>query len=321
MRETVKLGMDLGNGKLKVCAVVNNNFKFACTDSIYTLETDLGNNIVSIEGEMPIALGRGEHTLINIDKTSREHIKHQILWSVYKTYGEGVHDVSLVTGLPLELYKNKEKRSDYLEQLKALEVIKGEVDGDLVEVHMQNVKVAAEGHAALRVLTKHLDRNYQNLILDVGEGTTDGVLVEYVDGKISLQNYKSINTGVQDIFKVLQKEIVKSTGLAVAPTILEIDRAFKRENASIRGLKGEVNLYECLQRENVITVITKLLDEVQNIFSELPRLTLILIGGGAHFIEKALENHPARSKYLSTVVMVDDETRWFANSMGYACQA
>lgn len=321
MNEVKRIGLDLGNGKLKVCAVVNNDFKFACIDSVYTLETDLGSDVVEVDGDISIALGRGGHTLINVDKTSREHMKHQILWSVYKTFGEGTHYISLVTGLPLELYKNKNKRAEYVKQLEQLQVIKGKIDGDDVKVHIQSVKIAAEGHAAIRVLTKQLDQDYPNLILDIGEGTTDGVLVEYVNNKISLQNYKSINTGVQDIFKALQKEIIKKTGLAVAPTVLEIDRAFKRKNASIRGLNGTADLYECLKQESVTTIITKLLDEVQNTFGELPRLNLVLIGGGAHFIEKALEGHASNAKYLSTVVEVDDKTRWYANSMGYACQA
>lgn len=321
MNEVKRIGIDAGNDTLKVCSVVNNDFKLAYIDSVYTLETDLGSNIVEVEGDVTIALGRGEHTLVNIDKTSREHMKHQILWSVYKTFGEGVHYISLVTGLPLELYKNKEKRQEYAEQLKAIGCIRGRVDGEDIIVHLQSTKVAAEGHAAIRVLSNNIDRDYQNLILDIGGGTTDGVLIEYVDGKISLQNYRSINIGVQDIFKAMQKEIIKDTGLAIAPTVLEIDRAFKRENASIRGLKGTANLYNCLQRESVTTVITKLLDEVQNVFAELPRLSVILIGGGSTFIEKALENHPSKEKYLSTVIEIDNEKRWYANSMGYACQA
>ena len=42
---------------------------------------------------------------------------------------------------------------------------------------------------------------------------------------------------------------------------------------------------------------------------------------GSTFIEKALENHPSKEKYLSTVIEIDNEKRWYANSMGYACQA
>ncbi|MCF0231228.1 MAG: hypothetical protein HUJ63_02925, partial [Enterococcus sp.] len=87
-----KMGVDLGNKTLKVAALVNNEFKTSSIDAIYNLDTAIQENTVEVAGDS-IRLGVGTSTLSNVDKTKREFVEHQLLWSAHSIFGPGTHEI------------------------------------------------------------------------------------------------------------------------------------------------------------------------------------------------------------------------------------
>ena len=99
MKNVKKLGVDMGNSTICVAgAGVKGDIVKAYTNSVYSLDTALiSGDVVTFNG-LTLALGVGQTTLTNIDKTNREHIEHQILWGVNAIYGSGLHYIQLGVG-------------------------------------------------------------------------------------------------------------------------------------------------------------------------------------------------------------------------------
>ena len=176
MANNVKnLGLDMGNSTICV-AGINDKGEIikAYTNSVYSMDTALiSGDIIECKG-VKLALGVGQTTLSNIDKTNREYIEHQILWAVNTLYGSGTHYINLGVGLPISIYKAK--KEGFTEKLKGFGTIEGVVNGKEISVNLVDVKVQAEGYAALRVLTNYIDKDNTTLIIDIGMKTTDLIL-------------------------------------------------------------------------------------------------------------------------------------------------
>lgn len=119
---------------------------------------------------MKLALGVGQITLTNVDKTNRELVEHQILWGVHSVYGAGTHYINLCLGLPISIYKAKKD---------AYTLIIGVINNNSIQVNLVDVKVMAEGHASIKPLAKYINKENTSLIIDVGMKTTDVLLIEH----------------------------------------------------------------------------------------------------------------------------------------------
>ena len=303
-----KMGVDLGNKTLKVAALVNNEFKTSSIDAIYNLDTAIQENTVEVAGDS-IRLGVGTSTLSNVDKTKREFVEQHLLWSAHSIFGPGTHEISLTVGLPLNIYMNKEKRHDYKVMLEGISTIQGKVEGKDVVVNFSNVKVSAEGYAALRVVSGEITSDYKTLVLDMGYGTTDVLLMDNVNNKLSIEKYKSFNVGLQDIYKALSPIITKATGANVDRSLEEIDRSFLR-TGKVKYLDKEVNLHDLLTEPTVVAVSKKLIDLIEEDFGELGIYNVIPIGGGSKYLEASLNQ--------KSFINIEENTRLFANALGYA---
>ena len=133
MANNVKnIGIDMGNSTICVAGVDNKGEIIkAYTHSVYSMDTALmSGDIIECRG-IKLALGIGQTTLTNVDKTNREYIEHQILWSVNAVYGAGVHYINLGTGLPISIYKAK--KEEFAQKLRGLGTIEGVVNGVCVK--------------------------------------------------------------------------------------------------------------------------------------------------------------------------------------------
>ena len=141
MAKNVKnIGIDLGNSTICVAGMgADGNIINAYTYSVYSTDTALmSGDIIECRG-MKIALGVGQSTLTNVDKTNREYIEHQILWAVNAVYGAGNHYINLGTGLPISIYKAK--KEEFAQKLRGLGTIEGVVNGKEISVNIVDVKV------------------------------------------------------------------------------------------------------------------------------------------------------------------------------------
>ena len=81
MAKNVKnIGIDMGNSTICVAGMDNKGEIIKTyTNSVYSMDTALmSGDIIECRGTK-LALGVGQTTLTNVDKTNREYIEHQIL--------------------------------------------------------------------------------------------------------------------------------------------------------------------------------------------------------------------------------------------------
>ena len=305
MAKNVKnIGIDLGNSTICVAGMgADGNIVNAYTYSIYSTDTALmSGDIIECRGAK-IALGVGQSTLTNVDKTNREYIEHQILWAVNAVYGAGTHYINLGTGLPISIYKAK--KEEFAQKLRGLGTIEGVVNGKEISVNIVDEKVIAEGYAAIKPLSPYIDKDNTTLIIDVGMKTTDVLLIEW-DGKFKIVNYGTVNIALYDMYKVLQEKIAAE---GVEVTIEQIDRKFNSNKPVIRTEKGEFNLDDHLSDTN--GVCRDIMKDIENKFGKTVLHDKVFVGGGAEKFLKAVSGR------IRNNVEVSSEIRWYGNCRGY----
>ena len=276
MANNVKnLGLDMGNSTICVAGINDKGeVTKAYTNSVYSMDTALiSRDIIECKG-VKLALGVGQTTLSNVDKTNREYIEHQILWAVNQLYGVGTHYINLGVGLPISIYKAK--KEEFAEKLKGFGTIEGVVNGKEIYVNLVNVKVQAEGYAALRVLTNYIDKDNTTLIIDIGMKTTDVILVEWNGKQFVISNYGTTNIALYNMYKVLQDQIANE---GVEVTIEQIDKKFQSNKPVIRTEKGEFNLNEHLI--DTLPVCRDMMKDIENKFGKTILHDKIFVGGGS----------------------------------------
>lgn len=304
MKNVKKLGVDMGNSTICVAgAGVKGDIVKAYTNSVYSLDTALiSGDVVTFNG-LTLALGVGQTTLTNIDKTNREHIEHQILWGVNAIYGSGVHYIQLGVGLPIGIYKAK--KQEYTEKLKGLHTIEGVINGKEISVNLVDVKVFAEGHASIKTLSNYIDKDNSTLLIDIGMKTTDVLLVEY-NGKFTITNFGTTNIALYDIYKVLQEKIAQE---GVEVTIEYIDRKFNSSKPVIRTEKGDFNLMEHLN--DTVHVCRDIMKDIENKFGKTILHDKVFTGGGSEKFLRAVRGSVANNIDIPT------DMRYYSNALGY----
>jgi len=305
MAKNVKnIGIDLGNSTICVAGLgADGNIINAYTCSVYSTDTALmSGDIIECRGTK-IALGVGKSTLTNVDKTNREYIEHQILWAVNAVYGAGTHYINLGTGLPISIYKAK--KEEFAQKLRGIGTIEGVVNGKEISVNIVDVKVMAEGYAAIKPLSPYIDKDNTTLIIDIGMKTTDVLLIEW-DGKFKVVNYGTVNIALHDMYKVLQDKIADE---GVEVTIEQIDRRVNGNKPIIRTEKGEFNLEEHLI--DTIHVCRDIMKDIENKFGKTVLHDKVFVGGGSEKFLKAIGGK------IRNNVEVPVEIRWYGNCIGY----
>lgn len=304
MSKVKKIGIDMGNSTICVSAEgLNGEVIQAYAPSIYSLDTALVSGDVVESKGIKLALGIGQATLTNVDKTNRELIEHQILWAVNSVYGSGTHYINLGLGLPISIYKAK--KEDYTKTIQSLTTIEGKVNGNLTTVSLVGVRVMAEGHASIKPLAQYINKENTTLLIDIGMKTTDVLLIRY-DGKFIIEKYATINIALYDIYNVLREDIALQ---GVDVNIEEIDKRFKSPNPVIRTEKGEYNLVDHLVRAD--NVCRDILKDIENKFGKTILHDKVFTGGGADKFLKALNGK------IRNNIEIPNELRYYSNSLGY----
>ena len=182
------------------------------------------------------------------------------------------------------------------------------VNGKEISVNIVDVKVMAEGYAAIKPLSPYIDKDNTALIIDIGLKTTDVLLIEW-DGKYKIVNYGTVNIALYDMYKVLQEKIVAE---GVEVSVEQIDRKFNSNKPIIRTEKGEFNLEEHLI--DTVGVCRDIMKDIENKFGKTVLHDKIFTGGGSEKFLKAL------GEKVRNNVVIPAEIRWYSNSLGYCIQ-
>lgn len=304
MSKVKKIGIDMGNSTICVSAEgLNGEVIQSYAPSIYSLDTALVSGDVIESKGVKLALGIGQATLTNVDKTNRELIEHQILWGVNSAYGPGAHYINLGLGLPISIYKAK--KDEYAKTIKSLTTIEGKVNGKSTSISLVDVKVMAEGHASIKPLAQYISKDNTTLLIDIGMKTTDVLLIRY-EGKFIIEKYATVQIALYDIYNVLREDIALE---GVDVSIEEIDKRFKTSNPVIRTEKGDYNLLDHITRaDNVCRDIMK---DIENKFGKTILHDKVFTGGGADKFLKALDGKVRNN------IEIPNELRYYSNSLGY----
>lgn len=302
MTNVKNIGVDMGNSTICVSALVNEAVKQAYASSVYSLDTAIVTGDVVESKGVKLALGVGQTTLTNVDKTNRELIEHQILWAVNSVFGAGTHYINLGIGLPISIYKAK--KDDYTSAIKSLGTITGKINGENISVNLTSVKVMAEGHASIKPLAKYINKDNTTLLIDVGMKTTDVLLIRY-DKKFIIDKYATIPIALYDIYQVLREAIAQQ---GVDVSIEYIDKRFKSANPVVRTEKGDYNLADHLK--DAKHVCNDIMKAIENEFGKTIIHDKVLTGGGAEKFLTAIGDIPNN-------VDVPTDLRYYSNSLGY----
>ena len=303
MTNVKKIGVDMGNSTICVSALVDEAVKQAYASSVYSLDTALISGDVIESKGVKLALGIGQTTLTNVDKTNRELIEHQILWAINSVYGSGDHYVKLGVGLPISIYKAK--KDGYTDDVKALGTITGTINNKPISVNLVDVKVMAEGHASIKPLANYINKDNTTLLIDIGMKTTDVLLIRHDGKKFVIEKYATINIALYDIYQVLRDAIAQQ---GVDVSIEYIDKRFKSDNPVIRTEKGDYNLVDHLA--DVKHVCNDIMKAIENEFGKTILHDKLFTGGGAEKFLEAIGDVPNN-------IDVPQDLRYYSNSLGY----
>ena len=299
-----KIGIDMGNSTICVSAEMDGgDVKQTYIGSVYSLDTDLiSGDVIECNG-IKLALGVGQNTLTNVDKTNRELIEHQILWAVYSAFGTGTHYINLGIGLPISIYKAK--KDSYTSDISSLGTIEGTINEKPISVNLTSVKVMAEGHASIRALQQYINKANTTLVINIGMKTTDVLLIEHNGASFKINKYRTINIALYDIYSVL-REAIALQGVEVS--IEDIDKRFKSENPVIRTEQGEYNLASHLP--DAVNVCHDIIKAIENEFGKIVLHDKVFTGGGAEKFLQAIGQ-------IDNNVEIPAELRYYSDSLGY----
>lgn len=302
MNNVKKIGVDMGNSTICVSALVEEAVKQAYASSVYSLDTAIVTGDVVESKGVKLALGVGQTTLTNVDKTNRELIEHQLLWAVNSAFGAGTHYINLGIGLPISIYKAK--KEDYTNAIKSLGTITGKINDKDISVNLANVKVMAEGHASIKPLANYINKDNTTLLIDIGMKTTDVLLVRY-DGKFIIDKYATIPIALYDIYQVLREAIAQQ---GVEVSIEYIDKRFQSASPVVRTEKGDYNLANHLA--DAKHVCNDIMKAIENEFGKTILHDKLFTGGGAEKFLAAIGDMPNN-------IEIPQDLRYYSNSLGY----
>lgn len=317
------LGIDFGNSTISVAGFdKQGEIKKDYIDSIYsfipTTDTLTVGNVVSViadDGvEVRLQLGEdGETELANNNKVDREYLAHQILWSAHAIYGAGNHDISIGAGLPITELGNAKLKARYEENLKKIKTIKGSVDGEEIQVTIdERVEVFGEGSSAVVALGEYISKvaGVSTTVIDIGQKTTDVSVVTYENGKFKVSKPLSIPKGLDSIYKPILEDLKT---LGAVKSMKELDLKVQKDIEIIRTEEeGEdYNLAQALKerKQECVSIINAVDVAIGKNTNDR-----ILIGGGGAVVGKILKENKVK---IARSVDVPTEIKYYANAIGY----
>jgi len=320
LSKVYRLALDLGSANLKIAGQIGNEVKFKKIKSKVSLDA-LDTNYVVKLGDRVLCFGVGD-SLIQQDKTQREYIEETILLAVNQIYGDfdGILKIDLALGLPLDLYKSQNKREYFEMKINSMltKTLSGQVNGQDVFVKINSFKVCAEGYSGFLALHEKMDITTPFLIVDAGYRTTDilSININQEDKELIIGNFKTINTGLLEVFEDIQKKFLNDTGCNYTAEVIE-DRILNAPMVKI-GLDS-VNMKDWIKYgEHTVKEIFK---TIQLSFPDMNSRNIYPIGGGAYTINDIIEYMLSEGKinYKTEIIGTQNELI-YANVAGYFFQ-
>lgn len=286
------IGLDFGNCNLKTSKGI-----------IVPTKIINGKNILDSGFEIKInnnwyTIGQGDYDT-TLDKTEKEYfIPFLALGLSLSTNNDFVR---LVTGLPVNQYKNKkEKLLKIIDENKVLDF---NLNGLNRKIYIAAAEVFPEGVATYYSLSSEYRRSLKDkdiIILDIGGRTTNIIWLK-AGLKRSIYKYVSLESGIINVYSEIIKRINSIFTLGLE---LEDAENILKNGLEVDGIKEDLTFVREIIKNNMDKVFKEL-----NINYPVRTSPLLVTGGGGGSFFKAIK------KRYNTAVLVDNNI--LSNALGY----
>lgn len=315
--DTQKVGLDLGNAMMKAVRynTAGELVKVSLANKLQTEDTHNTEDCrCIIHGDKKLYVGIGELNNNHL-KHTRPHLLEQALVMIAELYPES-YDVrisQLRLGLPAEHSLNK----IYISELKSHFPTNQWLEFDIIKqgkptkrkVLIESVGVCVEGYSAYIAIKNTLNVDEDILVCDVGGGTTDLINFSYNNGKYRVGKVLTIPTGAITLTDIIADNINKKLGSDFEGSKID-ERLMSHKNTVHYKTTHNINDYTDVIEPNIETMIKAM----TNRYGDINKYFVVGIGGGYTTFNSIA------GKYISSSIEIDEETRFYANSIGFLKQ-
>lgn len=307
MKTSIKVGLDLGASRVKASFKKGAEvFDICFPNRIDTSVTATGIRVMLDDEEVVVGTVSGYSNSIN-KKINYQNMHHLIFAAAYRIKEElqivdEVIKLDITTVLPPKEFK--ESRNEYREAIKSANSKTATVNGEKLQLLIDDVKVGAEGVALLNAY--NLDKITENLtdvlLLDIGSSTTDIVILNRDGEQWKIKDADTSRVAGSALCRAIETKLNSGgTGLSYSWDDLERLQGYQ--------LDGE---WHTLVKEMDATkdVVKELISDLGKI-GNIRQYKVILAGGGSRLLK-----HSKTFKEYTKFDCIDDKLLDYGNSRG-----
>ena len=214
-----------------------------------------------------------------------------LLATDYKKAGEGILEVTVVTGLPTDDYNSSKQLADLTEVLKGQHQI--EVNGKTYTVRVERVLIVPQPVGTFYdvLLDKKGYLQDEDLleekvgIVDAGGGT---ILIDtLLNFELDKRNRRQYSTGANDLYEAIMSQMDGNVSLYQIEKMVR--NGIKERHFSYRYSKNHIEDVTDLVEKEITNFTRRLVSNLKSTFKDVDSIdTLIITGGSANLINQRL---------------------------------
>lgn len=273
----MNVGVDIGN--ITSIAIGDREVIIESIVEEYEQEDNLRpENVFSFDGNR-YTLNKGDFEN-NLLKYKKRNFLKLLFYTLYKCTDDCVNNI--VIGIPAKQYKSERRLKEFYEFLdeNRIHTINDRtIILNKIEIVPEGYGVRVQGYLNNYDEYEDLLENVPTLVIDIGGETTDLILFDENQRFITAENVKE---GLLKIYEAARSFIndtyTMNINKASAKKYFDGDRDLRKDPEL--GIE-DVNAYK---KDIVITVLRKILNDINNHFENMRQYNIILCGGGAEIV-------------------------------------
>ncbi|MGL5507243.1 MAG: hypothetical protein ACRDB0_04990 [Paraclostridium sp.] len=306
----IEAAIDLGNRILKAVTVINkkevyyklpNLVQIDKTINPKSIEFNLNNNIVY--------LGVG-----NLNNNKLKHTRSYLLEQTLTCIcglapGENSISVDLKMGLPPEQLFNDSYLEEFKSNFKLKEKITFAHNRVQKTVIINSLEVFAEGYSGFVHISDKIDTKQDILSIDFGGGTIDlcDYQYDYEDSMYYPNNIFTVETGSIDFANAIATNFNRVNNADIDLKYIDTLLTQEIDTIEYKGIEYNLKDYISVLEPMAHEVINK----ITNKYGKLDNFVLVGLGGGYKTFNRITKH------LISKQIELDENTRLFANALGY----
>lgn len=309
-KEKVKIAVDLGNSMLNAASYIDGKLVLKKLPNKLQFEKTISPKArVLKKDDKTLYMGVGDLNN-NVLKHTRKNLLEQVLVMIHELFPDNDNlCVELVVGLPpMQLFNTK-----YLKLFKDIFIQAGDIEfninGKNKTIEIISVDVKAEGYSGFISLVDKITTKQNILGIDIGGSTVDtcNYAYDYEDDMYYPDITDTIEKGIIDFEVAVANKFNRENGADIK--ISQIDVILRNDIDIIEYEGSEYKLEDYIDAMHPI--IDDIINKITNKFGQLSGYYIVGIGGGYKTFNRYA------SQFISKQLEVDDDSRFYANVIGY----